>query len=240
MLKTKKRRVAVIGSSHIGALQLACNESNRITKDVEMTFYGARSSMYRDAIDTPILRNDGEKLKPATEELSEAYEFTSGIKGGELVVGDYDSIIIYGFAPRIEPEFLDKYSEQMVIEYFEARRADSPMFAMLNAVKQTQFNGQLFIAPPPMKAPIKLSNSALLNDYHRFAKLYSDYIAKCGATLLTQPDETLTSSATTKREYARGSVKLDVGKGDTKQHREGDTSHMNAKYGELCLKKWLK
>ena len=82
-----------------------------------------------------------------------------------------------------------------------------------------------------------IDGSADLAPYRRLVEvLNSEFMTSEGAVLLSQPPQTIARSFFTRREFAVGSLRLDIGDGDTDENPYADPrSHMNTRYGDIYL-----
>ncbi|RUO45160.1 hypothetical protein [Idiomarina aquatica] len=233
------KHIAVIGTSHVGALKQAWKELGNELNRYKFTFFAARSSMYR-AAGVRFLTHSNGILSPKTEQLDAAFAYTSGQPTGDVVLADYDAIWLYGFTPRVTLDFVEGVSAAFKQKCFEQIATKKSACYVAEVIRNEGFSGPIVVSPPPMRI-IEQQPTIVTPDnaYQSYLQGYSLCLETFKTTLLVQPEASLTREFSTVSHYGVGSAKLDVsGDGEIK-HPESDVSHMNKEFGKVMLRSFL-
>lgn len=233
------KRIAVIGTSHVGCLKQAWQELEEKFNQYSLTFFAARYSMYRSAGKDFLAISSG-ALTPVTDELISAYSHTAGQATGDIALADYDAFWLYGFTPRITLDFSDGVSTEFLEKCFEQVARKKSACYVARTIRKAGFDGSIFVSPPPMRTnesqPVSLSCD---NAYQRYIQGYSRCLAAFKAKLVVQPESSLTPKFRTLAQYGVGSEKLDVAGEGRGKHPRSDVSHMNKAFGVAMLNSFL-
>jgi hypothetical protein len=227
--------IAVIGTSHVGAIKNGWDSLKQSYPNVEVTFYGARSSMFRKAGAQFWTLSNG-KLAPVTDELNSAFAYTSKQPDGLISFNNFDLIWLHGFPPRFSLSLLEKTSSSFFSESFRYLVKRKTAFCLCEQLRSAGFRGSLLVSPPPMRViedELKLLEPRYV--YDLFESRYRDVFKELSADVLLQPKDTLTENFWTKERFGLGSEKLAVSDSGSNKHPPDDISHMNGLFGELML-----
>ncbi len=239
-----KKKVAVLGNSHVGAIKMAWNSVKHHAPNLDLTYFASPGT------DLEYLKIQGTKLVPVKEKTKNSIVFTS--EGLDCVnTQDFDAFLLYamGAQPYL-PDLRYFYSEEAYRAAIRNRRVTRTMGKVLMLVRKIS-DKAIFVGENPLISSSKAESRDFTNTekklegesvYIAGASLsqrlfYEDY----GATLVYQPNETITDGRWTKEEFCKNSKKLDIGEEPHPiPHGKNDINHMNEQYGKLWLKAFLR
>lgn len=232
-------KLAIIGNSHIGSLKGGWDALSSHYPDVETTFFGARRG------GLSFIKAEGEKLVPTESWVRDSIRFTSGGRE-EIVPAEFDSILIY--ACNTPAFFLPSrrfYSTQVLtraIEALKLRQGKNRLYVDLMQLVRPRFAGQLFIGHTPLSGADPKPTRWSTAPFVRGQKVFNEFLfLPAGASLISQPVETIVNGKFTDTKYSRGSTRLAVGdRLDGRVHDSTDKVHMNDEFGTLWLHKFFR
>ena len=251
-------RLAIIGNSHVGALKRAWDAATPRPEGVEPSFFGIpdkQQRYFRLGADLVYrLRTDMGARVPAIAAMAEK------INGATFLdVSKMDAVVLCG-APTFQRQFSEIAATYDVDGYRAAGAARRMSRAAFEAIcddlgaailPNQRWLGATAIprrAVLPRPLPAEGAATSEIPDYafwrvlaerpdgaramidRLFAGMATAH-ARHGIDLLRQPAATIEPSGLTASLYTQGSTRL---KAD-ERHPEEDVSHMNARYGALCL-----
>lgn len=222
-------KLCVIGNSHSACLKLAWEQLQTRYLDHSITFFAQRG------IGMSGLMPRGKMLVPAGEALRQAMLHTSG-GHATIDLPNFDAVLIVGFLWGYPPStgyYSHAAAQQALIDVTPKTLA----IRLLRKIRQVS-DIPVFLAHQPLRSDDSdIDGSADLAPYRRLVEvLNSAFMESEGAVLLSQPPQTIARSFFTRREFAVGSLRLDIGDGDTDENPYADPrSHMNTRYGDIYL-----
>lgn len=223
------KKICVIGNSHIASLKLGWDTLKPAFPGIELTFFGARAR----ALDGLAVRGDA--LVAGDKELAKALEVTSGGLS-RIAAADYDVFLVYGLdfiLPRLGAH-LSEAVRRACLQDVHAGSLNGKVCAQLRQVTGLP----VFVGHNP-----QLADGSSAEDSLAYEALFATP-CRVGAArdmaVVCQPAATLAGGWSTRREFAEGSVRLDIGKGGADvKHPQGEVKHMNARFGEVYLREFL-
>lgn len=174
-------------------------------------------------------------LVPANDTLRRAMLHTSG--GHEaIVLREFDAVLMVGFLWAYPPS-VGYYSHAAALQALFDITPKTVAVNLLRKIRRIS-DVPVFLAHQPLRSyDGDFDETAELAPYRRLVGLLnSRFLEKEGAVLLPQPPQTIAASFFTRPEFAIGSIRLDIGSGDTNAEPYADPrSHMNARYGDIYL-----
>lgn len=253
-------RLAIVGNSHVGALKRAWDEMAPKPEAVDLAFFAVPDKLQRhfrlrdDLVYAP--RSKMRSERPALVETAEKINGASSIAlagfdavvlyGGSLlqrefamVIGTYD---VDGYraagAPRRMSRaafeaFCDSYAEATLpsSRWFGTRIPRLAAFPRPLPAEGVETRSESLFAP--WRAVVARPDGARAMIERLFTAMAAAH-ARHGIDFLRQPAETLTPIGLTSGEYTKGSSRL-----NSERHPDEDVTHMNARYGALCLRSIL-
>ena len=252
-------RIAIIGNSHLAAFKLAWNDLADTYRDITLVFFGSAGEEMRSKV---AIENDC--LVAVTEGAINDFHFTSGgltkIDFSDfdavLLVGmDCRMLPLYSAlkSNRIydapSPSFSRKKVSHRIIsaaciaQLCMDQMKNTSMFHVLSLIRSvSKIPAFIIPCPFPSKACIYdnparwafLTRNASKTLQQSYYEGLSGLCRSFAATLITQPENTITDLLFTKEELSVGSVRFD----DhllTTLHKETDYVHMNGDYGKEVL-----
>jgi len=228
-------KICIIGNSHVGSLKRGWNEIWADYPEQEITFFAQRS----DGINDLVALNG--KLIPDNEKLVKALEFTSAGKK-EIDPIDYDVFVIYGAGANIN--FINDnqfYSSAVIKSSLIDLVTNTVSFAILKRLRNLT-NKAIFIGHIPLVAAVEILSESTPSDYIARVELLNNLIYRpLRAELVLQPLSTIVNGNNTHPSFSKGSKSLAIGDNfDNKYHPDDDNEHMNDKFGEIWLRKFIK
>lgn len=233
------KHIAVIGTSHVGALKQAWTELENELEQYQFTFFAARSSMYRTA-GTQFLTLSNGVLSPNSNQLVSAFAYTAEQPNGKIILADYDAFWIYGFSPRVTLDFTEGLSSDFREKIFAENVSKKNACYLVKMIRDGGFEGSVFVSPPPMRLIEQQPSIFTPHDgYMSYTKGYRSLLKRYNAQLVLQPEQSLTSGFCTMSDFGVGSEKLDVSGDGRIAHQQSDISHMNVQFGQAMITSFL-
>ena len=229
------KNICLIGNSHVASFKLAWDKVQRKYPDVKITFFAER----RDGL-TELEVKDG-MLMPSTDRLREILEHTSG---GLSIIDPraYDAILLVGFLwayPKTDGLFSHAAARQALLDSFDD---DYPGFDVIRKIRSIT-NIPIFMAHQPLwKVVGKPVSGVSVEPYRRLVKFINEtLVEQYRATLLEQPEETITNGFNTRTEFSVGAMRLDIGnlRSRNAPHLGNERAHMNGRFGEICFAEYI-
>lgn len=223
-------KVCVIGNSHAAALRLGWKLIEAEFPGIELCFFAVGGEGFRQ-----LEARDG-RLVPTRARLRSVLEFTSGGQD-EIDPAMYDLFLLYGlgFAPIgiVEPQGYSMAVRDAARRDIFRRSVACHVLTLLDAVTCKPI--LLGHGPFSTHRTNDLTPPADLQDYRRELDWYRQFLSS--VILISQPEDTMQTSCTTRSEFSKGSRKLMTGDADDDEHHpEADTKHMNSDYGQRWLR----
>lgn len=253
-------RLAIVGNSHVGALKRAWDEMAPKPEDVDLTFFAVPDKLRRhfrltgDLVYAPRPRIRSEQ--PVIVETAEKINGASSIAlagldavvlyGGSLLQSEFATVIgtydVDGYraagAPRRMSRaafeaFCDSYAEATLpsARWFGTRIPRLAAFPRPLPAEGAEASSNPLLAP--WRAVAARPDGARAMVERLFIAMAAAH-ARHGIDFLRQPPETLMANGLTSGDYTKGSSRL-----NNERHPDEDVSHMNARYGALCLRSIL-
>lgn len=231
---SSKKKICIIGNSHVGALKRAWDTMEGSTPDVEFDFFAMRGAGMNDLI------VEGNKLVGGTSILRAAMQFTSGGKD-TIVPEDYDGIILYGL------RFTPYLSNKNVVISDQVRKTaicDSARISIstdvLRKIRQIS-QVKIYIGHTPLRATVHVKRKRKPVEYLRdIAEANEIFYRSQNAVIIPQPRVTIVNGRFTDPVYTEGSKRLAIGDSlDDMSHSGRDMIHMNDEFGKLWLSDFL-
>lgn len=230
-----KTRLCVLGDSHTAALKRAWEAIKSSFTGGELHFFCARA----DGLSG--MQSKGGKLIPDNEVLMRAIAFTSGGRR-EVDPMQYDAFLIYGLGviPYI-PDDSRVYSRAVVAAAITDGGKSSLGFTLAQRLRTTT-DKPIYIGHNPLSATDSTDFSLDDAAYTAWIRLVNTLVySPLPATLVPQPTSTVVAGRYTDGRYSWKSRRLAVGDDlDDELHSSEDDVHMNAEYGRLWLREFLK
>jgi hypothetical protein len=243
-------KIAVLGNSHIASLKLAWEKLKLNYPNLELVFFGARG---RDLLH---LKVENARLIPTRAKTEEQILFTSGGLHC-LDTQAFDAFLVYGpyhvegflaFTDTFKVgNFADSKRRTLSLSCFAQlchdRLQESLLFQLVAQTRSANAAAPIFVAPAPFPGDNCLDEAASkwrvfasgdcasmqAGYYEGLRSVFSPF----NAEFLPQPEHTIINSLFSKRNYAKGSVRLTAGLAT--QHPSDNYWHMNQAYGEIFL-----
>jgi hypothetical protein len=252
-------RLAIIGNSHVGAVKRAWNDLDPRPDAIDVTFFAVpdkQQRFFRLGHDLVYGLKPG--MGARTSAVAASAERING--AASLDLSGMDAVVLCG-APVFHRQFseilagydVDGYraagaSRRMSRAAFEAICDDLGASNLPNPRWLGAAIPRRAVLPRPMPAEGAATSASPDFAFWRvlaarpdgaramverlFAGMAGAH-ARYGIDFLRQPLETIEPSGLTAGVYTRGSTRL---RGADEEHPEDDVSHMNARYGALCLR----
>ncbi|MDR6757854.1 hypothetical protein J2Y48_003151 [Mycoplana sp. BE70] len=240
--------VCIFANSHVNMLKLAADKAP--PDGWRPTFIGAPAAGLRGLR----AKGNGQKIVPRGQRLREWFEKTSGGLT-EVNLDRFDAIVVYGLGLRSHDALtiLAEFQPMDLRFCAGSRLISEPAFgALIDAINDQRAAahvlnlikgcGKLIILAP---APLPNENLLLRADYQwikskkgqaaaRWATglcrdKWRERASAAGATLLLQPEDTITDGCLTLGEYAVGATRL------SGRDYNADPTHLNATFGKRVL-----
>jgi len=222
-------RVCVIGNSHAACFKIAWNTLKASYPSVTLTFFADRKTGISE------LEPKGGLLVPTSERLQRVLAHTS-VGHTAIDPRDYDIILMVGLSPGY-PDAPGFYSYAAASRALLDETPASIAFELIRKIRQTSAIPIFLAHKPLLRHEGETQPDGDAGPYRRLIKLLNDELVRdAGATLLEQPEQTITHCFFSRPEYAIGSSRLDVGSKWLPLEQPGDQrAHMNELYGEIYL-----
>ncbi|MBY5970334.1 hypothetical protein [Halomonas denitrificans] len=226
-----KRKICVIGNSHVGALKTAWDLMPEWHSENELVFFAARANGMSD------LHLEGKHLIPRSLKLEESIRFTSGGLSN-IDVSDYDIFLIYGL--QMEAFFIEQdtfFSAAVIRQSVIDSVSNTLSLHILKQIRSVTDSG-IYIGHCPLPELQSVEEEVYsTEDYISGVEVMNDEVFKSfRAKLIPQPVATIVNGAFTKPEFSKGSKRLSVGDDrDEQEHPEHNRKHMNDAFG----REWL-
>lgn len=241
-------RICAIGNSHLAALMLGWKAIADEFPDVEISFFAAGRSLLRD------LAVSQGKLIPASNALRRAFAATNS---RPRIGGRYDAYLLcgllFGLASALQPlrSFrADSHARDDRIPISD-RCFEQALRGLLRETLALEIVAKLrqitrapiVLVREPLPAlggegVLSLSRIEANRDDGTVARQFDDaslaVADEANVRLVSQPEATKATPLRTNPDYARGSVILS-GTLDA-AHHEGESRHMNERYGSVMLR----
>lgn len=227
-------KICILGNSHSASLKNAWDEISIHHPGFELIFFASRAKGLAG------LRLENKQLLPQTPSLAANLAFTSdGLDRVDLE--SYDLFLIYGLdlgMPELDfcyssavkkQACLDTLSNSLNIRICEIIRSasDRPIYIGHNPQRAT----------PDLKAASRIEKI----NYQQTLTMMNDELKIERATIVPQPEETLSHQWFTDMRFSIGSTRLDVGDEISGQlHPELDCMHMNKEFGKVWLDQFFR
>lgn len=252
-------RLAIIGNSHVGALKRAWDASTPRPEGFEVSFFGIPDKQQRYFhLDLDLVYRLRPNMGARTAAVAAMAEKINGATS--LDVSGMDAVVLCG-APTFQRQFSEILATYDVDGYRAAGAARRMSRAAFEAVCD-DFGAAILPSPRWLRAaaiprravlprplPAEGAATSAIPDYafwrvlaarpdgaramvERLFTGMATAHAKHGIDLLRQPAATIEPSGLTAGIYTHGSTRLRA----EERHPEEDISHMNARYGALCLR----
>lgn len=249
-------KIGVIGDSHIAAFKLAWHDLAGAYPDVSLMFFGSAGQDMKEKV--AIEKNC---LVAVTEDAKNDFYHTSGGLT-EVDFSDFDVVLMIGMDCRMLPLYKALKSHRAYDAPASIKDADyqtisagcitricmdqmknTSMFRILSLIRAiSQIPVFVIPCPLPSKACTHdtsarwafLTRNACKTVQQSYYQGLSCLCRSFAATLITQPDDTVSDFLFTREQLSVGSVRLD----DhllTTLHKESDYVHMNRDYGKEVL-----
>jgi len=228
-------KICILGNSHTASLKTGWDKISSDYPQVMLTFFAARgNAMSR-------LESKLNMLIAKDTELENSLKFTSGgIK--QIDLNNYDLFLIYGLGFRI-PKLDKRLPSSTLNMLFSEINSKSLSINLANKIRDI-VSAPIYIGHAPLKADEnELSSKDAMNilSYEDVLKKLSLSIKVSNITLIGQPLITRNGDFNTKREFSKGSTRLDIGdKLSGQLHPDEDLTHMNGQFGALWLENFFK
>ena len=228
-------KICIIGNSHIAALKMAWDTGiEKQFPNIEPVFFGARGRLLNDLV----VKNG--LLAPGSKDLAKSFVLTSR---GQRYIDPalFDVFLIYGFGAEITKVLKKKsgaaskgVNAKMIVNYWETS-------GMLQVSRQIRAVTQkpVYCGLAPLVAQKK--STRRIKVYDRFVRRSNKAVFHPERfALVAQPPQTLTKRCATRKKFSAGSTRLKVDKKAKQRHPKRDALHMNARYGAIWLRCFLK
>ena len=223
-----KKKLCVIGNSHVAALKSGWEKMRDDFKDIEVTFFASAGKSLS------CLELRGASLVPRNKPIAEILSFTSGGLS-EVAIPDYSAFLCYGLGlqlPALDQRLSTACSNAVLRDALD-QSLNLRIARMLRSATQAPIyvahNPQQATSHEPEKTFPRQSYATLSRELGRL--LEPDALA-----LAAQPASTLDDDWTTKSHYASGSVRLDTGRRTpNRAHPDNERVHMNGAFGTAYL-----
>lgn len=216
-------RIAVLGNSHVAALQHGLAEG---WPGADITFFAAEGTRLTD------LAVEGDALVPTTPRLRAALARSSG--GLEAIdAAAYDAFVVYGlrfFVRPLAPGLSSAVQHAALADRFDLSAAAT----VLRAVRKVS-SAPIVVAPTPLEAPAPQDRppaSAL--GYEAMIGWTSAHVETAFSDVIVvgQPGETRVSDVFTDPRFAVDAPRLDDGRrSGARTYNARDRHHMNGAFG---------
>lgn len=204
------QRLAIIGNSHIGAVNAAYRaDPSLLSPQFAPTFFGSAGNQ------NFTLEPSGTRLIPGLDSVVRNYRNWTG-GDGSIETKDFDMFLLVGLTWRI-PRAPIGTSSQMLDAIVAEQFKTTMCFTYARALRQLT-DAPIYAMPHPLRTP-RFSNANLVTYkaiFDRFVEVAKDL----NMTLLRQPKRTRIKDMSTKPHFRRS---------------DEDFSHMNADYGRIRL-----
>lgn len=262
------KKIAIIGKSHVAALKKASEAVSTDYHGLELTFFAAPGPLFRNLELDPVNRVFG-AIHDDTLTSKKLSLLRKLNKTDKLKLEGFDAIVLAGIEVKesINAQILRRFSIDGTDHSKPSRRLSMPAYrAMLSelvaeALPEPGWRNlqgpKIFATPTPRVAEncVDVDNTIIVPPInvkswvplvqHSLTQpdIFTVYIevlrqgfAAAGITFVPNPDETYGKTGLTKAEFARGAVSF---RSIRNTGADFDSKHMNADYGELCLRNLL-
>ncbi len=221
-------KLCVIGNSHSACLKLAWDRLGALYPDISITFFAQRGFGMGG-----LLPHRG-LLVPANEKLHAAMIHTSGGIAA-IDLRHFDAVLVVGFLWGYPPS-IGCYSHAAALQALLDITPRTVAISLLRKIRRLSDIPVFLVHQPLRSYDGDVDGTGELAPYRRLIGLLNSHLLeKEGATLLSQPPQTITRSFFTRREFAVGSPRLDIGDGEADFQYANPQAHMNARYGDIYL-----
>ncbi len=223
------KNICILGDSHTACFKNAWNNVQRNYKDVSLTFFADRGVGI-----SGLEPRDG-ALVPVSDRLRKILPVTSG--GLNTVdLKSYDAVWLIGFVSAY-PQTDGYFSNAVIRQELLDAAATCPALNIAGKIRQIG-NIPIFIAHRPlMESLLPETDTIDVQPYRSLIQFLNERIfADVGATVLEQPEQTITNDFYTRPEYSNDAARLDIGdRSPGEKHAPRERKHMNEKYGAVYL-----
>lgn len=254
-MSARRPTIAVVGNSHLAGLKLGWDATQEDARAAELVFFGSTRQSVRQ------LERRGKSLVPTSADVAESFHATSG--GARAIDTDrFDAFFLTAmeYGPQhllnlaAEFRFMDARfpaTRQMVSRGCFMQAAGDALRASTCAAtarKLRAITDKPILILAQAAYSIDALNKPSLAGFKGTDKAFWELVqslwveaanavaAELGVKVCLQPESTREGPFFTIARYAHGSVRLRGGTLNVK-HEANDTSHMNAQYGALALKR---
>ena len=228
-------KICILGNSHAASLKTGWDQISSNYPQIKLTFFAARGNSLSG------LESKLNILVAINPDLENSLMYTSGgIK--QIHLNQYDLFLIYGLGFRIP-----KLDKRLPISTLNLLFSDINSNCLsINLAKKIRniVSVPIYIGHAPLEAhenELSSKDTSNILIYEDVVKKMSLSINVSNTTLIGQPLLTRNEEYKTKREFSKGSTRLDVGdKLSGQLHPNDDLVHMNGKFGALWLEDFFK
>lgn len=224
--------ICILGNSHVAALKLAWDEIKVDYINTNIVFVaGPGAALENLEINNNEITSPDPKTKMIIERVS-----------GQKVIDlrHFDLFIIYGLGYSFNSGLGDGLSQSLFATLTLDKYINSLNYKITKLIRKASAS-EIFIMHTPLRA---VDESAYLNSTPVYEKIINkmDLNFKDDKILfLTQPKLTKSTDWATKKEFTKGSLKLDISENqlDVNVHDEADIVHMNKFFGIIYVNEIL-
>ncbi|MGV3572506.1 MAG: hypothetical protein ACO1PB_18045 [Ramlibacter sp.] len=222
-------KLCILGNSHASSLRRGWDLLAAAHPGHEPVFFASRGTGLGE------LEVSGDTLVPVTPKVAHDIAFTSGGLAA-IRPDDYDAVLLYGLSLGV-PDLDARLSEAVAHAACVDSVQGSTALRLARRIRAISAR-PIYLGPNPLLAWVEGPPRARKWSYDTVFERCAAAIDVPGVSLLRQPPATLHDEWTTRPEFLKDAMTLDVGDADSSR-LYGGRRHMNAAFGRLWLEHFL-